>query len=278
MKVCRDLQDMGIRPELHPIEYPSGRIYLPPSCFSLNKQEKDIFLNVLKNVKVPDGYASNISRCVHLKPHKLSGLKSHDCHILMQQLLPLAIRKVLPKQVRLTLIELCNFFKELCSKVLHPNDLTRLDVQIAKTLCQLEKYFPPSFFDIMVHLPIHLAYEALIGGPIQYHWMYPIERYLSTLKSYVRNRSHPEGSIAEGYLIKECMTFCSRYLEDIETRLNRPSRNYDGGGDSTVQLPIFKMHGHPFGKETTTMLDSEILSKAHQYVLFNCDAVDPFIR
>ncbi|KAL6315236.1 hypothetical protein AAG906_037468 [Vitis piasezkii] len=51
----------------------------------------------------------------------------------------------------------------------------------------------------MVHLPIHLASEAKIAGPVQYRWMYPIERYyLRTLKSYVRNKSHPEGSIAEG--------------------------------------------------------------------------------
>ena len=42
--------------------------------------------------------------------------------------------------------------------------------------------------------------------------MYPIERYLGKLKSYVRNRNRPEGSIAEGYLAEECVTFCSRFL------------------------------------------------------------------
>ncbi|XP_042459548.1 uncharacterized protein LOC122043134 [Zingiber officinale] len=60
------------------------------------------------------------------------------------------------------------------------------------------KIFPPSFFDIMVHLTIHLATEVQLAGPVHYRWMYPIERYLGTLKSYVRNRSRPEGSIAEG--------------------------------------------------------------------------------
>ncbi|RVX00587.1 hypothetical protein CK203_036938 [Vitis vinifera] len=50
----------------------------------------------------------------------------------------------------------------------------------------------------MVHLPIHLVSEAKVAGPMQYRWMYPIERYLRTLKSYVRNKSRPEGSIAEG--------------------------------------------------------------------------------
>jgi len=33
------------------------------------------------------------------------------------------------------------------------------------------------FFDIMVHLPIHLVDEARIAGPMQYRWMYPIDKY-----------------------------------------------------------------------------------------------------
>ncbi|GJU18477.1 hypothetical protein Tco_1146443 [Tanacetum coccineum] len=72
------------------------------------------------------------------------------------------------------------------------------------------KIFPPSFFDIMEHLPIHLAEEALLAGPVQYRWMYPIERYLLTLKMYVCNRACPEGYIAKGALMEECMTFCAR--------------------------------------------------------------------
>jgi len=29
----------------------------------------------------------------------------------------------------------------------------------------------------MVHLAIHLAYEAKVASPINYRWIYPIERY-----------------------------------------------------------------------------------------------------
>ena len=50
------------------------------------------------------------------------------------------------------------------------------EADIAVTLCELEKIFSPSFFTVMVHLAIHLAVEATIGGPVHYHWMYPIER------------------------------------------------------------------------------------------------------
>ena len=51
-----------------------------------------------------------------------------------------------------------------------------LEADIAVTLCELEKIFPPSFFTVMVHLVIHLAAEAKIGGPVHYRWMYPIKR------------------------------------------------------------------------------------------------------
>nr|XP_027109172.1 uncharacterized protein LOC113729044 [Coffea arabica] len=79
----RDLREMGIRKELHPIETEPGKVYLPPSSFAMDKKQKTMFCNVLKKVKVPDGYAANVSRCVRVKPPRISGLKSHDNHILM---------------------------------------------------------------------------------------------------------------------------------------------------------------------------------------------------
>ncbi|KAJ0569814.1 hypothetical protein HanHA300_Chr05g0170861 [Helianthus annuus] len=276
LKARLDLQEMGIRPELHPKVQNNNKVYLPPACFSMDKKEKDIFCRVLKKVKVPDGYAANISRCVELKPPKLFGLKSHDSHILMQQLLPIALRNVLPKHVRYPVMKLCRYYKQLCSKVLNPNDLVQMENEIGKILCDLERIFPPSFFDVMVHLSVHLASEAKLGGTVHYRWMYPIERYLSTLKSYLKNRSKPEGSIAEGYLAEECLSFCSLYISsDVETIHNKTSRNYDDGGFEDI-LPIFSMSGRPIGATVVEILDLDILAKAHSYVLFNCSEVDEF--
>ena len=97
---------MGIRKDL----WPDANGRFRPALFSLSKAKKKIFLQTLKNVKVSDGYSSNITRCIDLKNGKISGLKSHDCHILMEQLLTLAIRNVLPDNVAVVLIELCSFF------------------------------------------------------------------------------------------------------------------------------------------------------------------------
>ena len=86
------------------------------------------------------------------------------------------MRDFLPKKVSNALTELCNFFKELCSKVLQVDDLDRLETQIAITLYKLEQIFPHSFFDVMVHLAIHLSWEAKVASPVQYRWMYLVER------------------------------------------------------------------------------------------------------
>ncbi|KAA0032028.1 hypothetical protein E5676_scaffold96G001250 [Cucumis melo var. makuwa] len=107
---------------------------------------------------------------------------------------------------------------------------------IVLILCKLEKIFPPAFFDVMVHLAVHLSWEARIVGPVGYSWMYPIERSLRYLKQYVRNIARPEGSIAEAYAINESLNFCSMYLRDIETRFNRGDRNNDDIDDGDQQL------------------------------------------
>jgi len=50
-----------------------------------------------------DGYSSNISRCVHDENYRIFGLKSHDSHILMQHLLPIAIQNDFPNHVTVVL-------------------------------------------------------------------------------------------------------------------------------------------------------------------------------
>ncbi|KHM98898.1 hypothetical protein glysoja_039068, partial [Glycine soja] len=51
-----------------------------------------------------------------------------------------------------------------CSKVIDPARLDELEEEAAIVLCQMEMYFPPSFFDIMVHLIIHVVGEIRSVG------------------------------------------------------------------------------------------------------------------
>jgi hypothetical protein len=143
-------------------------------------------------------------------------------------------------------------------------------------LCKLEMIFPPAFFDVMVHLAVHLPEEAILRGPVHYGWMYPIERRLGYLKGTVRNRAKPEGSIAEAYVVDECVSYCSRYLTNIETRFNKEDRNNDGKRvTSPNELSIFSTAAKGFGASKLNLYDSEYDQMAW-CVLDNCREVDKY--
>ena len=97
------------------------------------------------------------------------------------------------------------------------------------------------------------------------------------LKSLVRNRAYPEGSIAEGYTVEECLTFCSRFLEGT-TRFTRTSRNPDPS-DNTKGMYMFDSVGEPIGKAFTVgQFDDQLLVQAHRYVLRHTDELDGLRR
>jgi hypothetical protein len=130
-----DLQEMGLRPKLHPFTATNGKTYILAACHTMSSEDKENFLKVLRNVRVPDGYASNISRCVRLKDRTISELKSHDSHILMQQLLPIALRQSLPDKVVRSLVEISTFFRGICSTKLSQEEMDRLQGVTSVSLC-----------------------------------------------------------------------------------------------------------------------------------------------
>jgi hypothetical protein len=113
-------------------------------------------------VKFPDGFASNISRCVNAEGTRLQGLKTHDCHILLQRILPAAMRGFLDRDIYEALAELGKFFRDLCSRILNKDVLAEMKKEIPIFLVKLEKIFRLAFFDVMVHLAVHLPDEALL--------------------------------------------------------------------------------------------------------------------
>jgi len=173
---CLDLQALGIRIDLHPIDV-DDQMYLPAAPYSMSLDEKKLFCQILKGVKFPDGYASDIRHNIHVNEKKIFGLKSHESHIILQHLLPLAVRRILPEMVSAAVIRISNFFfKKLSSPIIRISDMESLEADIAETLSLLETIFLPSFFDIMVHLMVHLPVQARIAGPVHFRNMWPVER------------------------------------------------------------------------------------------------------
>ncbi|KAL5552963.1 hypothetical protein UlMin_040364 [Ulmus minor] len=218
-----------------------------------------------------------MSKNVAQNDSRLLGLKSHDCHVIMQRLLPVGCRSLVNKNIWSTIVELCTFFKQLCASTVNVSDMVEAQNQLVLILCKLERIFPPALFDIMIHLVLHLPEEAILGGPVHMRWMYPFERYLKRLKDYVRNAAKPEGSIAEGYVVDEALTFCSRYFDDVETRFNRPDMN-DDGIHPTRQLSVFESQCKPLGKQSYMELDNNDRDKAEFYILNNSPELEPYLN
>ncbi|GKA30687.1 hypothetical protein Tco_0716992 [Tanacetum coccineum] len=196
-KARQDLKSLGIRSGLWLGQNKNGKCSKPQAAYSFKPEDRKKFCQFIKGVKLPDG------------------------------LLPYGPSAILPPDVAKPLIELCLFFKQICSQTLMVDDMLKAQSKVIDILCNLELIYPPAFFDIMIHLVIHLPLEAIFGGPIRPRWMYPFERYMKKLKNYVRNKAKPEGSIAEGYVAEEALTFSSHYFWDVTTKFNRPDRNVD---------------------------------------------------
>nr|GEU37888.1 RNA-directed DNA polymerase [Tanacetum cinerariifolium] len=102
-----------------------------------------------------------------------------------------------------------------------------------------------------------------------------VEKFSWWLKqqSYVRNKAQPEGSIAEGYIKEECLTFCARYFEDVETFMNCPRRN--DGIIRTKEMYMLNSGGRKLGKVEIVKLDGTLFAQAHCYVLLNHPKIQP---
>ncbi len=92
-------------------------------------------------------------------------MKSHDFHVMMQNILPLCMRHLMAKGCRMAIICLNHVCKKLYAKIVDPTTMAELKNDVAITLVLLEKEFPP-FFDIMIHILVHLVDEFEICGPI----------------------------------------------------------------------------------------------------------------
>ncbi|XP_010508146.1 PREDICTED: uncharacterized protein LOC104784773 [Camelina sativa] len=251
-----DLVKFCSRPHLHL----DSRGKAPFPAYALTDEARTSLLECVKHsIKFPDGYSSDLASCVDMENGKFSGMKSHDCHVFMERLLPFIFAELLHKNVHLALSGVGAFFRDLCSRTLHTSRLQILKQNIVLILCNLEKIFPPSFFDVMEHLPIHLPYEAELGGPVQYRWMYPFERFFKKLKGKAKNKRYAAGSIVESYINDEIAYFSEHYFaENIQTK-SRLTR-FDEGENPVYHVPgvpsIFTHVGRPSGEMHETWLSS----------------------
>ena len=84
-----DLQHLHEKDDMPPKQYEG------PASYALTKEEKEIFFECLLSMKVPSDFSSNIKGIINMAEKKFQNLKSQDCHVIMTQLLPVALRGLL---------------------------------------------------------------------------------------------------------------------------------------------------------------------------------------
>jgi hypothetical protein len=229
---------------------------------------------LVKNLKFPDGYTAGFRRAVNLDTGKLSRVKSHDYHIFMERLLPVMFHGYLDDFVWTALAELSHFYRQLCAKEIKKDMMEKLEDEIPVLLCKLEKIFPPGWFNPMQHLLVHLPYEAKIGGPLQYRWMYHIERALKKLRAMVHNKAKVEGCITEEFKLKEIAYFSSVYFAEHHN-VNAPTFLYHVDEDIPCSdLQIFQWMGVTVGASTAYQPTEEEQMSALLYMYANMDEMD----
>nr|GEX21134.1 hypothetical protein [Tanacetum cinerariifolium] len=146
-------------------------------------------------------------------------------------------------------------------------ELDKMQAELVVTLCLLKKFFPSSFFDIMVHLTVHLTREVKLCGPICFWWMYPFERCMKVIKGHVGNKNRPEGCIVET-ITEETIEFFSEYHKSMKTIGIPPGKHKTDENKEGKQLSI----------EKSSELSTELFQKAHLYVIQTIDEILSYIE
>jgi hypothetical protein len=157
--------------------------------------------------------------------------------------------------------------------------IQKLEKEIPMLLYNMEKKFPPGFFNPMQHLLINLPYKAKVGGPVQYRWMYHIKRVLRYLKPMVLNRARVEGCIAEeAFMLKDVAYFSSVYIAE-EHDVNAPMMRYNVDEEPPCSdLSIFASRGTTIGSSTSYYSTSEEMKATLLYMYANKDGMDKYFE
>jgi hypothetical protein len=67
----------------------------------------------------------------------------------------------------------------------------------------------------MQYLLVHLPWEARVGGPVQFRWMYSKDRELKKHRVTVCNKARVKGCITEAFACKGIMNFSSNYFSRV---------------------------------------------------------------
>jgi hypothetical protein len=259
-----EMERMGIMKDFWITE---GQPQKQPIWIFTKKEYKDV-VDVIKNLRTPRGYGSSFQ--YKFVDGKITGMKTHDYHNLLHHILPIAIRGTLTPDIRDIVYRLGKLFRWLCGKEIHESEIREMEEESTEIVCKMEQHLPPSFFDIMPHLIVHLVKEVELAGPVPYRWMYYLERYMKDLKGWVRQKARPEGSMTKGYILQEAMVHVTEYIARLDPKGTQLWNYKEDPEVSITKLPkVYKLRRLDRDPEGRIFLQ-----QCHAFVLKN----DPCLR
>jgi hypothetical protein len=103
---------------------------------------------------------------------------------------------------------------------------------------------------------VHLPYEIHMGGKVQYHWCYPIERTLKLVCKKCRNKAIIEASVAEAYIVEEVSNFTEKYYKENLPSVHDHSPRYNVV-ENQSKLSLFQGQFESASASTTKQLTNE---------------------
>lgn len=87
---CKDMEEVGATPHLWLQRIPGSVNFLKPRApYVFSEAERVHFLKSVASTGIPIGFSSTLIK--HIREKTLTGLKSHDDHVIQEYILPRAI-------------------------------------------------------------------------------------------------------------------------------------------------------------------------------------------
>lgn len=262
-----DLQFLGKMEHLWARTKPNGQLDIPKAPWVLKKAEMNQVRKTISEFRTPTGNMHCL-KGVFNSDDKLSGLKTHDWHKLLQFVLPIALKNCLTEDIRTAIFKISSLVRWISSKEIKQDTIETARLNAIEAVCLIEKFFPTSVLTIQMHLLVHVVDEVAIAGTVHSRWMFFLERFMKTLKGFVRQRARPEGSMAEGWLIQESLVYITEFLSSANPEMPRLW---------TPEIDMRVTGEEAQGKGIVRKMDSHLRDKINKFCILNSAPMEKWI-
>jgi hypothetical protein len=124
---------------------------------------------------------------------------------------------------------------------------------------------------------VHLPWEAKVGGPAEFRWMYNQEREMKKLRVTVRNKARVEGCIGEVFTCKEITNFSRKYFS-CANNMNAHTTRYHIVEVPLNELSIFQWKSKGVGAPSAHYVTDNEWNYTMLYIYTNMEEVQPYFE